>query len=72
MCSLGIMGTIEPAQRDDDGESTRRLEAAARGDRALLGALLAQHREWLRRMVALRMDRRLQGRLDPSDVIQDA
>ena len=31
--------------------------------------LLAQHRERLRRMVALRLDRRLQGRLDSSDVI---
>ena len=39
---------------DDDGESTGRLEAAARGDRAAWGAVLAQHRERLRRMVALR------------------
>ncbi len=66
------MGTIEPAQLDDDGEGTLRLEAAARGDRAAWGAVLAQQRERLRRMVALRMDRRLQGRVDPSDVIQDA
>ena len=29
-------------------------------------------RERLRRMVALRLDRRLQGRVDPSDVIQEA
>jgi hypothetical protein len=26
----------------------------------------------LRRMVSLRLDRRLQGRLDPSDVVQEA
>jgi RNA polymerase sigma-70 factor (ECF subfamily) len=37
-----------------------------------LGALLSRHRERLRRMVLLRMDRRVQGRVDPSDVIQDA
>ena len=37
-----------------------------------LSALLSQHRERLRRMVELRMDRRLQGRIDPSDVIQEA
>lgn len=30
------------------------------------------HRARLRRMVALRMDRRLQGRIDPSDVIQES
>jgi RNA polymerase sigma-70 factor (ECF subfamily) len=35
------------------------------------GALLEQHRERLRRMVALRLDPRLQGRIDASDVIQD-
>jgi RNA polymerase sigma-70 factor, ECF subfamily len=34
--------------------------------------LLARHRERLRRMVAVRMDRRLSPRLDPSDVVQEA
>jgi RNA polymerase sigma-70 factor (ECF subfamily) len=66
------MGTIDGARPDDHGESARRLEAAARGDRAAWGAVLAGHRNRLRRMVALRLDRRLQGRIDPSDVIQDA
>ncbi|MCR9200002.1 MAG: sigma-70 family RNA polymerase sigma factor [Planctomycetaceae bacterium] len=37
-----------------------------------LGELFAQHRERLRRMVHLRLDRRLNGRVDASDVIQDA
>ena len=36
------------------------------------GALLATHRGRLRRMVTLRLDRRLRGRIDPSDVIQEA
>ena len=71
-CSLRDMGTIDVARPDDQGESARRLEAAARGDRAAWGAVLAGHRDRLRRMVALRLDRRLQGRIDPSDVIQDA
>lgn len=31
-----------------------------------------QHRERLKQMVRLRMDRRLQGRVDPSDVLQEA
>jgi RNA polymerase sigma-70 factor, ECF subfamily len=48
------------------------LEQAARGDGQVLGTLLARHRERLRRMVALRLDQRLQGRIDPSDVIQEA
>ena len=33
---------------------------------------LAEHRERLRRMVSLRLDRRLSGRVDASDVIQEA
>lgn len=37
-----------------------------------LGDLLARHRERLRRMIYLRLDRRLNGRVDASDVIQDA
>jgi RNA polymerase sigma-70 factor (ECF subfamily) len=37
-----------------------------------LGDLFQQHRERLRRMVRLRLDRRLRGRIDESDVIQEA
>src|SRR4051812_18611288 len=38
----------------------------------LLGTFFAQHRDQLRLTVALRLDRRLAGRLDPSDVVQEA
>ena len=37
-----------------------------------LGDLVARHRDRLRRMVRLRLDPRLNGRVDASDVIQDA
>ncbi len=37
-----------------------------------LGELFRRHRARLRRMVDLRLDRRIRGREDPSDVIQDA
>lgn len=37
-----------------------------------LNELLAENRNRLRRMVQVRMDRRLQGRVDASDVIQEA
>jgi RNA polymerase sigma-70 factor (ECF subfamily) len=66
------VGTIDVARPDDKGEGARRLDAAARGDSAAWGAVLAGNRDRLRRMVALRLDRRLQGRIDPSDVIQEA
>jgi RNA polymerase sigma-70 factor (ECF subfamily) len=48
-----------------------RLRKAAAGDNAAWAALLADHHDRLRRMVALRLDHRLQGRVDPSDVLQD-
>jgi RNA polymerase sigma-70 factor (ECF subfamily) len=55
----------------NSSETDRLLAQAAQGDRQVLGVLLARHRNRLRRMVALRLDRRLQGRVDPSDVIQE-
>jgi len=56
----------------EDSETTRLIAQAVRGDRRALGELLGRHRERLHRMVALRLDRRLQGRVDPSDILQDA
>jgi RNA polymerase sigma-70 factor, ECF subfamily len=58
--------TVDPSEIDDA------LRRASDGDGEALGLLMAQHRDRLRRMVALRLDRRLQGRIDPSDVIQEA
>jgi RNA polymerase sigma-70 factor (ECF subfamily) len=48
------------------------VERARRGDAAARAELLARHRERLRQMIAVRMDRRLLARIDPSDVVQDA
>jgi RNA polymerase sigma-70 factor (ECF subfamily) len=47
------------------------LERTAQGNRAARGALLQRHRKRLQRMVALRLDRRLSARLDPSDIVQE-
>jgi len=44
----------------------------AGGDPQVLGRVWANYRDRLRRLVRLRMDRRLQGRVDPSDVLQEA
>ena len=41
-------------------------------DRDDWGEFLSTHRDRLRRMVAIRLDHRLRGRIDPSDVIQEA
>ena len=53
----------------DEGEIVRRLHS---GDSSAVAEAFALHRPRLKRMVRLRLDRRLAGRLDASDVIQDA
>jgi RNA polymerase sigma-70 factor, ECF subfamily len=48
------------------------LRTASLGDEAARMQLLDRYRDRLRRMVAVRMDRRLASRVDPSDVVQEA
>jgi RNA polymerase sigma-70 factor (ECF subfamily) len=48
------------------------IRRATSGDQEALAQVFALHRDRLRQMVRLRLDRRLQGRLDPSDVLQEA
>jgi RNA polymerase sigma-70 factor, ECF subfamily len=48
------------------------LRRAEAGDDKAIGELFERHRQRLRQMVCLRLDRRLSGRVDPSDVLQEA
>jgi RNA polymerase sigma-70 factor (ECF subfamily) len=48
------------------------LVRAAGGDIQAWGALLVRHQERLQCVIAFRMDRRLRGRVDAADVVQDA
>ncbi len=57
------------AARDDSDTLLRRLLA---GDAQAPAELFQHYRPRLRRMVRLRLDHRLRGRVDPSDVLQDA
>jgi RNA polymerase sigma-70 factor (ECF subfamily) len=56
----------------ENSSETDLLRRAAEGDQASWAALLARHAARLRRLVAFRMDQRLQGRVDASDVLQEA
>jgi RNA polymerase sigma-70 factor (ECF subfamily) len=47
------------------------LGRAERGDVRARSELLDRHRARLRRMVAVRLDRRLLARVDPSDIVQE-
>jgi len=57
---------------DDSQDLQEQLRRLAAGDQQALADLFARYRDRLRRMVKLRLDRRLQGRVDASDVLQDA
>jgi len=48
------------------------LRRAKGGDQQALAALFARYRDRLRKMIHLRLDRRMSGRIDASDVLQDA
>ena len=56
----------------DDPDTARLLQQAQQGDSDAVQQLLDGHRLRLQKMIALRMDKRLTRRVDPSDVVQDA
>jgi RNA polymerase sigma-70 factor, ECF subfamily len=58
------------ARKDPDTEEL--VDRASAGDREARQQLLVRHRKRLRQMIAVRMDRRLAARVDPSDVVQEA
>src|SRR5437764_7337754 len=59
-----------PSEADQEvGALVERLRA---GDQSALADLFARHRDRLRRMVELRLDHRLAGRVSASDVLQEA
>jgi RNA polymerase sigma-70 factor, ECF subfamily len=57
---------------DELGEVSEILRRAAAGDEQALRGLFDLHRDRLKRMVHLRLSRRLAGRVDDSDVLQEA
>ncbi len=63
-----------PADQTDEqsAELAALVQQAASGDPAACDALFSRFRERLKRMVHLRMNRQLQGRVDDSDVVQEA
>ena len=59
----------EPA---DSAQLNELLRQAGRGDEQLFSELLSKYRQRLHRIIEMRLDQRLRGRIDPSDVIQEA
>src|SRR4051812_17737349 len=63
------MSTGADMPEDRAAKLLRELNISGDGS---LGGLSLRHRQRLRRLVELRLDPRLRGRLDPSDVVQEA
>jgi RNA polymerase sigma-70 factor (ECF subfamily) len=58
--------------REAGAEEDDLVRRAVLGDETALAKLFDRYRKRLRQMVRLRLDRRLQGRVDPSDILQEA
>lgn len=56
----------------DQQETLQKLRRGIAGDSRALAELWESHQERLQRLVRLRMDRRIQGRVGASDVLQEA
>src|SRR5947209_9680988 len=60
------------ATTGDTNEETGLVQRASQGDTQAIQELFSRYRDRLKRMVHLRLSRRLQGRVDDSDVLQEA
>jgi len=56
----------------DKEDTLTLIRQAQAGDESALALLFEQYRKRLRKMIELRLDRRIQGRVNPSDVLQEA
>jgi RNA polymerase sigma-70 factor (ECF subfamily) len=54
-----------------DSQTDTLLHRAAEGEDTARDELLDRYRERLRRMVAMRLDKRISARIDPSDIVQE-
>src|SRR5262245_47183035 len=63
---------MDPERPEESPELAGLLQGAAAGDARATQELFDRFRDRLKRMVHLRLSRRLQGRVDASDVLQEA
>ncbi len=61
-----------PSQPSEMDESRELISRAQTGDARAFNELFARHRAAVHRVIAGRLGRSLRGRIDPSDVVQDA
>jgi RNA polymerase sigma-70 factor (ECF subfamily) len=69
--AASVYGNMGTAMTTDGSKSDEWLAAARLGDEEALARLFEHNRRRLERAVELRMDRRLHGRVDAADVVQE-
>ena len=52
-------------------ETQHLLDGAEKGEAEAVNRLMERHRDTIRRLVQMRLDRKIQRRIDVSDVVQD-
>jgi len=62
---------VDPVE-SETSQTMQLLDRIRGGDRAAVNELLALHRQRLHRFIAVRLDPQLRGRVDASDVVQEA
>jgi len=68
----GFSAEKREAMCDADDELDPVIQRMVQGDETALAQLFSVYRERLWRIVNFRLDRRLQGRVDPDDILQEA
>lgn len=61
-----------PSLPSDDDTVSQLVQEAIDGSEAALAELFSRYRTQLRKMISFRLDQNLKGRVDPSDVLQEA
>jgi len=71
MCGSTSDGVGMDETTADSADTQHLLEQVQTGDSTAFERLFARHRDYLRRIIEMRMDRQLRSRLDASDVLQE-
>lgn len=55
----------------ESGVTRKLLERAAEGDRSAVNTLFDRHRDYLRQVIDIRLEKAIRTRVDPSDIVQE-
>lgn len=70
-CGLELVASIIGGMWPERERTEELLAGAKNGDASAVNQLMERHRDSLRRIVQLRLDQKIQRRIDVSDVVQD-